>query len=162
VRYFITFSCYGTRLHGDESGTVDRRNNTFGHPGLKPSPARAETEEEFMRYSPYEMNEEQRSRVLSAIREVCSHRTWTLLAAHIRSTHVHAIVEAETEPEEIMNTFKRYASRKLNARDGNRKRWSRHGSTRWLWNDQDVHDAIKYVIDEQGEPMVTFVHEAFR
>jgi|GEM_PF-3341019 len=24
LRYFITFACYGSRLHGDESGSVDR------------------------------------------------------------------------------------------------------------------------------------------
>ncbi|HEX4135855.1 MAG TPA: hypothetical protein VHY84_14670 [Bryobacteraceae bacterium] len=28
MRYFITFSCYGLHLHGDESGSVDRRHNT--------------------------------------------------------------------------------------------------------------------------------------
>jgi hypothetical protein len=43
-------------------------------------------------------------------------------------------------------------------RDGSdRKRWARHGSTRWLWKDQDVQDAIRYVVEEQGEPMAVFV-----
>jgi len=115
-----------------------------------------------MGYAPYTMEAADRDTVLAAVTEVCAHRGWTLLAAHIRSTHVHAIVEAETDPEEIMNTFKRYASRNRNAHGINRKRWSRHGSTRWLWNDQDVHDAIKYVIDSQGDTMATYVHEAFR
>jgi hypothetical protein len=35
-------------------------------------------------------------------------------------------------------------------------RWARHGSTRWLWKDEDVRQALRYVIEEQGEPMALF------
>lgn len=57
-----------------------------------------------------------------------------------------------------MNDFKAYASRKLNRLGGKerRNRWARHGSTRWLWKDQDVRDAIRYVVEEQGEAMAVF------
>ena len=81
----------------------------------------------------------------------------------VRTNHVHVIVEAEAPPERVMNEFKSYASRELNRldRDGpDRKRWARHGSTRWLWKDQDVQKARRYVIEEQGEPMALFVAEA--
>ncbi len=100
--------------------------------------------------------------MLASIQQHCVYRGWNLLAAHVRSNHVHIIVEAEIPPERIMNEFKSYASRELNRRrsDGpNRKRWARHGSTRWLWKDQDVLEAIRYVVEEQGEPMALFVAE---
>ena len=61
-----------------------------------------------------------------------------------------------------MNQFKSYASRELNrlGSDGpNRKRWARHGSTRWLWKDENVKHALQYVIHEQREPMALFVAE---
>ena len=61
-----------------------------------------------------------------------------------------------------MNELKSYASRELNrvCKDGpNRRRWARHGSTRWLWKDQDVQEAIRYVAEQQGEPMALFVAE---
>ena len=90
----------------------------------------------------------------------CAHRDWNLLAAHVRSNHVHVVVEAEIRPERIMNEFKSYASRELNRLgidELDRKRWSRHGSTRWLWTDDDVKQALQYVVDEQGEPMALFV-----
>lgn len=32
--YLITFTCYGTRLHGDERGTVDDDHNIHGTPVL--------------------------------------------------------------------------------------------------------------------------------
>jgi hypothetical protein len=61
-----------------------------------------------------------------------------------------------------MNTFKSYASRGLNrlAHDApDRKRWARHGSTRWLWKDEDVQEAIQYVISRQGEPMEAYLRD---
>ena len=161
MRYLITFVCYGTHLHGD-TGTVDRRHNLPGSRVLEANPERTATEAELMDQKPYLLDSTRRSAVLESMREVCLHRGWTLLAAHVGTTHVHAIVEAEAKPEKIMNDFKSYASRKLNhlkCDTPNRKRWAHHGSTRWLFQDEEVRRAIKYVIDEQGDPMAVFVTE---
>src|SRR5262249_40856381 len=65
------------------------------------------------------------------------------------STHVHVVLQAELPPERVMNILKSYASRALNhlGLDGtDRKRWTRHGSTRYLWRDDDVIHAIEYVV----------------
>jgi len=160
MRYFITFVCYGAHLHGVESGSVDRGHNQFGSRVLEPDPQRAEAERHSMNQPPYLLDGHSRSVVLEALREVCMHRGWKLLAAHVRSSHVHVVLEGESLPEKVMNDFKAYASRALTRVDGNepsRKRWARHGSTRWLWKDQDVREAIRYVIEEQGEPMGLFL-----
>lgn len=37
-----------------------------------------------------------------------------LLAAHVRPSHVHAVVEADRTPEQVMTALKAYASRALN------------------------------------------------
>ncbi len=100
--------------------------------------------------------------VLESLREVCAHRTWILHAAHIRTIHVHAVVEADRRPEKIMNALKSYASRNLNRLaivPPDRKRWARHGCTRWLLKDEEVAAAIHYVVSEQGEPMEVYVRE---
>ncbi len=160
MRYFITFSCYGAHLHGDESGSVDRRHNLFGGRLAEADPGRAEVERRSMNHLPYVMDSESRAMSLQALTEVCSHRGWNLFAAHVRTNHVHVIVEAEVPPEKVMNDCKAYASRALNRIEGGepgRRRWARHGSTRWLWKDQDVHEAIRYVVEEQGEPMAVFL-----
>ena len=159
MRYFITFACYGAHLHGDESGSVDRRCNVFGPRVLEADPHRAAAERRNMKQAAYELNSDGRTVVLETLREVCSHRGWILLAAPVRSNHVHVIVEAEA-PEKVMNDFKAYASRALNQLEGDapgRKRWARHGSTRWLWKDRDVREAIRYVVEEQGQPMAVFL-----
>ena len=112
-----------------------------------------------MDQAPYHLDQVRRNAVLAAIQEVCTHRGWRLLAAHVRTTHVHTVVEAEIPPERVMGDFKAYASRCLNRRGldrPDRKRWTRHGSTRWLWKPQHISAAIQYVVAEQGEAMDVF------
>jgi REP element-mobilizing transposase RayT len=101
----------------------------------------------------------------SRVESVCENRRWVLIGAHVRTNHVHVIVEADVSPEKVMNDLKSYASRELNrlGRDGaGRKRWARHGSTRWLWSDQDLRDAVCYVSEGQGDAMAVFVAEDLR
>ena len=38
LAYLITFSCYGSHLHGSESGSVDRNHNVVGGRYLAPEP----------------------------------------------------------------------------------------------------------------------------
>lgn len=162
MTYFITFACYGGHLHGDESGSVDRRHNLPGSRLLEAHPQRAAAERQLMNQAPYFLDQWRRSVVLEALYQVCSHRGWRLLAAHVRTNHIHVIVEADAPPEKVMTDFKAYASRSLNrlgCDEQHRKRWARHGSTRWLWKDADVQQAIRYVIEEQGEPMAVFAAE---
>jgi REP element-mobilizing transposase RayT len=112
-----------------------------------------------MDQAPYNLDQSRRDAVLEAIREVCAHRGWSLLAAHVRSNHVHTVVEAQVPPERVMHDFKTYASRRLNGmmlEKLNRKRWARHGSTRWLSKPQHVAAAIQYVVGEQRDAMSVF------
>jgi REP element-mobilizing transposase RayT len=159
MRYFITFTCYGAHLHGDESGSVDRNHNVPGGRLADGNPARLALKREQMDQPPYSLDRVRREAVLSSLREVCSHRSWSLYAAHVRTNHVHIVVEADVRPEMVMNAFKSYASRGLNRMGGDgpeRKRWARHGSTLWLWKDEDVREAIRYVVSGQGEPMAVY------
>jgi REP element-mobilizing transposase RayT len=105
----------------------------------------------------YELDATSRKTVLRAILETCRQRGWTAFAVHVRTAHVHVVVEAWQQPERVMATLKAYASRALGG--AGRRRWSRHGSTRYLWNRKQVERTIGYVIDEQGEAMEVFVKE---
>jgi len=123
---------------------------------LEADPGRATTELQNRCQTVYRMEDSRRQVVLAALRERCQQQNWMLLAAHVRSNHVHMVVDAEVSPERVMNDIKAYASRRLNEvrLDGpDRKRWARHGSTRWLWNREHVSAAIHYVVEEQGDAM---------
>ena len=114
MSYFITFTCYGTRLHGDETGSVDRLHNLPGSCLLEADESRASASKARMDQAPYQLDVHRRELVLQAMGEACSHRGWMLFAAHVRTDHVHAVVGAGVRPEIVMNCFKSYASRALN------------------------------------------------
>jgi hypothetical protein len=45
---------------------------------------------------------------------------------------------------------------RLGLDEPSRKRWARPGSTRWLRKQESVSAAIRYVVDEQGDPMAIY------
>ena len=88
MRYLITFACYGGRLHGDEQGSVDRRHNLVGSRLLNPDSQRVAAERRSMLQEPYVLDPAGRAVVLAALRQHCTYRGWSLLAAHVTSNHV--------------------------------------------------------------------------
>jgi hypothetical protein len=59
----------------------------------------------------------------------------------------------------MMNDCKAYASRRLTEAgldDQERRRWTRHGSTRYIWDEDSLHNAVDYVLNRQGAPMQTY------
>ena len=98
MRYFITFACYGAHLHGAASGSVDRRHILFQGRFVAPNPRRESLELERMRQPPYMLDQDARTVALEALREVCECRGWALLAAHVRTYHVHVVAQAEDPP----------------------------------------------------------------
>ena len=113
-----------------------------------------------MTQPPYRLDESRRASVLAALQDRCTEREWFLFAAHVRTNHVHVIIEAQAEePERVMTDLKAFASRRLNESGmdrAGRKRWARHGSTRRLWKTDAVLAAIRYVVNGQGEPMAVY------
>jgi len=159
LAYFITFSTYGAWLHGREIGSVDKQHNVVGTPFLPPDAEKEIAMRGNMREPPYLLDKPKREIVLRTILEVAAHRGWTILACHVRTTHAHVIVAASTKPEKVMSDFKAYASRRLKEQlnePADRKRWTQHGSTLYLWNEQDVAEKIDYVLRRQGTPMAVY------
>jgi len=103
LTYLITFACYGSRVHGEDSGSVDRIHNMPGSRMIAADPKRAATERLHMHPPPFFMNSACREVVLAAMRERCLLRGWRMVAAHVRTNHAHLVVEAEVRPERIMN-----------------------------------------------------------
>ena len=156
--YLITFACYGARLHGHPMGSVDRDANASQTPLLDPNPGRMRWEQQRMHDCACRLDRDQREIVLTAVRQHCDHREWVLHAAHVRSNHVHVVITAPLAPELILGQLKAYAARALNKVQGRRlRRWSYHGSTRYLWDPSHVAAAVDYVVWEQGFPVAYYV-----
>ncbi len=153
LAYFITFTTYGTRLHGDERGSVSRNSNQPGTPRLAPNPERQAREARLLLNSPKLLDDRRRASVRTTLESVCLHREWPLWTINVRTNHVHVVVTATEPPEFVMRSMKSWATRQLIV-DGlatpGEVAWTRHGSTRYLWTDKDVEMACQYVREGQG------------
>jgi REP element-mobilizing transposase RayT len=159
LAYFITFHTYGTWLHGDAPGSVDREHNQVGTPWLEPNIELRESARQRMTQEPYVLDAARRQVVRDAIVAECHFRGWLLHALHVRSNHVHLVVTAACAPESVLRMCKSHASKCLNQAgfdERDRKRWAEHGSTRYLWNEASMSAAIEYTLYQQGVPMATF------
>lgn len=160
IAYFITFSTYGARLHGDDRGSVDRHNNQLGAPFLQPDAEFERGRRSLMKMATYSLDASRRAVVLAAICRHTGLRAWPLYTVHVRTNHVHVVLTAPVAPERVMNELKAYCSRALKEVEPMAhevKRWTRHGSTRWLNTPESIRDAVRYSAFGQGRVMSLFV-----
>ena len=113
LAYFITFTCYGARLHGNPNGSVERLRDGGGVRELAIDRPREQHERSLLVAGPASLEASQRQFVARAIEGVAEFRGWTLWALNVRSNHVHVVVSAPVQPERVMNAFKSWATRRL-------------------------------------------------
>lgn len=154
LAYFITFRCYGTWLHGDVRGAIDRKgHNTPGTELLRPSKRLEAWQAVHLKHPPFALDAARRAVVERTVVQVCTHRGWELHALNVRTNHVHQVLTADTSPERVMNTLKAWSTRRMREADllsPDVKPWSRHGSTRYLFTPHAVEAACQYALEGQG------------
>ncbi len=156
LAYLITFRAFGTWLHGDPRGSVDRFHSGYGTPKVLPSLQRRRHDQNLLAQQPVKLDHRKRAAVESGIRETCAIRKWTLWAFNIRTNHVHSVVSANCKPELILSALKANATRSMRENScwpANRTPWVYRGSKRYLWTEEQLCDAIAYVLYDQGEPL---------
>jgi hypothetical protein len=154
VAYLLTFSTYGTWLHGDARGSHHHRQTTYGVPGVAPSAALRAAEERHMRSPPAALDRAAREIAERVAAEVCEHRGWVLLAVNARTTHIRYVISAPTDPERVLLVLEAWTTRRLVEAElipEGTKPWSRHGSTLYLWTLESCERAVWYVLYEQDE-----------
>ncbi len=155
LAYFLTWTTYGTRLHGDPRGTVDEEHNRVGEPVLPFDPARHGFMRTKLAQPPLTLSAAAQVAVQDIVMKHTSLRGWRLLALATPVTHVHVVVDCRVagepmpkDPELVMEEYKSWGTRELRRRGivgPNRRVWTDHGSTRWINSDQGLHAAIDYV-----------------
>lgn len=160
LAYLITVRTYGTLLHGDKRGSVSRFSNKYDSPRIPFNGLLQKYKRSLMRSEPVLFNRAQRKAVERAIREVCLHRKWKLLAINVRTNHFHVVVVTPgLNPSRALNAFKAYATRKMREEMcwvSTRTPWVDKGSERWLWNDESIANACDYVVNGQGSDLSEF------
>ena len=156
VGFLITFRCYGTWLHGDPRGSVDRFHNRYGTPKLGPERARVKYERRLMTRPPVRLNANRRAAAEKGVKEACEKRGWKLWTVNARTNHVHSVVTANCNSKKVRSTLKAYATktmRETRCWQNEKSPWSHRGGRTHLWTEKELSDAIHYVQCEQGEPL---------
>jgi REP element-mobilizing transposase RayT len=153
--YMLTFHSYGTWLHGDQRGAIDRKgHNVPGTPMLPSNTALMKSEKSLLKQPPVKFTLSQRKSIDHTIREVIAWNKWSLHAINVRTEHIHLIVSTSISPESVMNSLKSWCTRRMRENllwIREYSPWSRHGSTRYLWDEKEIHDACLYVLYNQDE-----------
>ena len=149
--YHITFGTYGTRLHGDARGTVDRLRNKPGDPIIGRNEDWERMERSMLRYAPVMLSEAQRAHVESVLPAICERGGWRFGLVAAQADHVHVLLEAHADGKAIRNWLKRWLGESLSAhwtRPAGASWWSEGGSVKWLW-DEGYRDNVYAYIHRQ-------------
>jgi len=154
LAYLITFNTYGTWLHGDKRGSVDRYHNRYGTPRVPADPLREGYERGLLKHPPVKLTPLERKVVMDAIKEICKEEGWDLWVVNARSNHVHTVVSAYCKSKAVRTALKACATKNLRQRgcwQHEYSPWADGGSQKNLWTHQSVINAVVYVQYEQGE-----------
>src|SRR5262249_55525728 len=132
LAYHIVWTTYGTWLPGDWRGWVRK-----GISGIQASDPQLEREaRKRMVEDTVLLTPGQRAIIEQTVADHCRMRGWHLHAVNARSNHVHVVVTAEAEPDEVRNQFKAWCWRKLSdaagltgavAKKAGRRHWFTEG-----------------------------------
>ena len=96
----------------------------------------------------------QRDIVEATIRKHCEVRGWLIHALNVRSNHIHLVVTADREGEDVRDQLKAWCSRKLSdaaglttkvAKKAGRKHWfTEGGDCRDIEDETYLENAIRY------------------
>src|SRR2546425_2954979 len=112
--YLITFRSYGTWLHGDTRGSIDRFHNRYRSQYIEPNQKWDRHNVQILEGEPVVLDGSQRHAVDRAIRETCTFRKWHLHALSVRTNHVHVVTAIGLiPPERALSAFKANATRQM-------------------------------------------------
>src|SRR5437763_10481531 len=69
--YLITFRTYGTWLHGDDRGSIDRHNNRYGAPLVTPNQRWLAYNKAQLKHRPVQLTRKQRALIKESIERTC-------------------------------------------------------------------------------------------
>src|SRR5689334_17725270 len=103
LAYLITFRCYGTWLHGDRRGSMDRKHNPYRTAKIAANSSLEKSDRQQLNRPPMTLNARQRAVVRTAVRAVCAYRKYVLRCINVRTNHVHSVVTAMCKPEPVLD-----------------------------------------------------------
>ena len=143
IAYLITFRCYGTWLHGDTSGSVNKFNDKYSSPFIKTSTIRETENKNKLKGEAVKLNSKQRKIVEQTIREV-SFKGLGFHALKVRTIIFTSCSTGSHSAKSALSAFKWSSTRNLKQNIWNYEHspWSDKGSERFLWNEKSLEIAM--------------------
>lgn len=133
MAYFITWTTYGAWLPGDDRGWLEKGSSVIHAPDAELHAAAQAS----MTQAPVILTEEQRELVDAVLVKHCEIRRWILHARNVRTNHIHVVVSAPLDGEEVRAQLKAWCSRRLSEHAGLQGR-SKNGLRRWFTEKGDI------------------------
>jgi REP element-mobilizing transposase RayT len=167
----LSSTTYGTWLPGSPRGSVTSVRNYRptdlpttvriehdrpGEPWEGPIPGLYASAQALLKQPPVYFTTAQARVVIDKFAETSRFRGRRFLAMSVMRNHLHAVVgfEEYIDFDRLLNDYKSYASRGLNALAGARQLWwTRDGSHRLLPDDRAYANAVHYVLFKQHKPL---------
>ena len=153
LAYHITVGTYGTRLHGDERGTVDRRMNQPGDPIVGRVEQWQRAERASLRFEPRVFTPDQMGWVESLVPAICERGGWTLRARACAPDHLHTVVTATADGALVRKLLKRWLTQAMAKQlplEPDEHFWAECGSVKWVWTDDYLGRVVPYVFDQHA------------
>ena len=146
IAYFLTWTTYGTWVPGDDRGWTERK---FGK--RPPDPARARAARSLQKEPPVTLTPSQRALVDGVIRDHARRREWALHAVNVRTNHVHVVLTAASHaPKVAGEQLRGWGTRRLKAAHPGRENWwTEGGSAQLVFDEDDLAEAVRYVLEAQ-------------
>jgi hypothetical protein len=124
LAWYLTWTTYGTWLHGDSRGSY------LGHRPIPPNPELEADMRASLAGDPVYLTDAQRTIVHDALLAECPVEGWIVHAINVRTNHVHIVVSANRDGDKVRSRLKAIASDALSTAAGlpmagsdGRRRW---------------------------------------
>jgi hypothetical protein len=155
LAFHITFGTYGTRLHRDPRGTVDRKHNVYGEPIVGADADWEREETASLKFPPVKLDDAQRLFVEHTIPSICERGGWKLQICAAREDHVHNVFTTCSEGQTVRRLLKRWLSEAMSERWPlalGQVWWAECGSVKWAWTQDYYERAYDYIRRQRTTP----------
>ena len=147
VRYFITWTTYGSWLPGDTRGW-----RKTGSGEQQPRPLLEDWCKGKMKGDAILLSVQQRQKVEDICNRHATIRNWRIDAISARSNHVHVAIEANADGITVRNQLKANATSALRGKPIpvlGEKIWTRGGDIEIIESDEDYDTVVRYIVEAQ-------------
>jgi REP element-mobilizing transposase RayT len=109
-------------------------------------------ERRLLRFDPVLLTAPQRIGAETHIVAVCKRGDWLLHAAAAQHNHVHALLSANRDGEQIRHWLKRWLGRALSEcwpLDYSQTWWASGGSVKWVWDSGYLQNVYEYILAQR-------------